>query len=113
ERGMAGEAVGIRDGEGVACPVDQGQRLQMGEHNSLGNACGSRCKKNVDKARVNTIDCRRRHWLSWQRISKGNSRRRKGHFGRFIDDEYGFHRTFVKNSDTEFLTKRKTRDQHA
>src|SRR5215471_19325339 len=110
---MAGEAVGTRDGEGVACPVDKGQRVQMGEHNTLGSTCGSRCKKNVGEVLVGNVDYGRRNWLARQRISEGNRRRRERRIGAFIDEEYGCHRTFIKNSGAEFLTKRKTRDQRA
>ena len=102
---MVGEAVGVGDGEGVACPADKGQRVQMGEHYTLGTACGPRRKKNVGQILVDNVDCGRHNWLAGQRISEGNRRRRKRCIGGFIDEEYGCHRTFIKNGAAEFSIK--------
>ena len=110
---MIGEAVGTGDGEGVACPVDKRQRVQMGEHHALWTACGPRSKKNVCQILVDNVDCGRRSRLARQRISEGKPRRRKRRIRGFVDEEYGRHRTFIKKRAAEFFIKRRTRDQRA
>ena len=62
----------------------------------LGVACGPRCKKNVGEILVDNIDRGRRSRLAGQRISEDKRRRRKRRIGRFVDEEYGCHRTFIK-----------------
>ena len=110
---MVREAVGIRDGEGIACPVDKCQRVQMREHHAFRSARGPRCKKNIGEVLIDNVDCRRRSRPAREGLGEGKGRRRKRRIRGFVDEEYGRHRTSFRKHAVEFFIKRRTRDQRA